>query len=224
MSQIKNIVFDFGGVLVDWNSRYYYRGYFNDDSRMEYFLANICTDEWNLENDRGRSYAEGVAQLTALHPEFREAIEMFPVHWGEMLRGEKPESVALLRSLKDEGYRLYGLTNWSAENIHVAFERFDFLSLLEGTVVSGIEKDGVGHREGSETRASDIPHTARPLLAEAGADSLHRRQGGECGDGAQAGNARNSVHRSGGRAPEARQHHRRCASVRSLFPYFTILM
>ena len=141
MSQIKNIVFDFGGVLVDWNSRYYYRGYFNDDSRMEYFLANICTDEWNLENDRGRSYAEGVAQLTALHPEFREAIEMFPVHWGEMLRGEKPESVALLRSLKDEGYRLYGLTNWSAENIHVAFERFDFLSLLEGTVVSGIEKE-----------------------------------------------------------------------------------
>lgn len=141
MSQIKNIVFDFGGVLVDWNSRYYYRGYFNDDSRMEYFLANICTDEWNLENDRGRSYAEGVAQLTDLHPEFREAIEMFPVHWGEMLRGEKPESVALLRSLKDEGYRLYGLTNWSAENIHVAFERFDFLSLLEGTVVSGIEKE-----------------------------------------------------------------------------------
>ena len=133
MSQIKNIVFDFGGVLVDWNSRYYYRGYFNDDSRMEYFLANICTDEWNLENDRGRSYAED--------PEFREAIEMFPVHWGEMLRGEKPESVALLRSLKDEGYRLYGLTNWSAENIHVAFERFDFLSLLEGTVVSGIEKE-----------------------------------------------------------------------------------
>ena len=141
MSQIKNIVFDFGGVLVDWNSRYYYRGYFNDDSRMEYFLANICTDEWNLENDRGRSYAEGVAQLTPLHPEFREAIEMFPVHRGEMLRGEKPESVALLRSLKDEGYRLYGLTNWSAENIHVAFERFDFLSLLEGTVVSGIEKE-----------------------------------------------------------------------------------
>lgn len=66
---------------------------------------------------------------------------MFPVHWGEMLRGEKPESVVLLRSLKDEGYRLYGLTNWSAENIHVAFERFDFLSLLEGTVVSGIEKE-----------------------------------------------------------------------------------
>lgn len=141
MAQIKNIVFDFGGVLVDWNSRYYYRSYFNDDERMEYFLANICTDAWNLENDRGRTYAEGVAQLAALHPEFREAIEMFPVHWGEMLRCEKPESVALLRSLKDEGYHLYGLTNWSAENIHVVFERFDFLSLLEGTVVSGIEKE-----------------------------------------------------------------------------------
>ena len=141
MSQIKNIVFDFGGVLVDWNSRYYYRGYFNNGERMEYFLANVCNDEWNLENDRGRTYAEGVAELKPKHPEFSEAIEMFPLHWGEMLHSEKPESVALLRILKNEGYHLYGLTNWSAENIHVAYERFDFLSLFEGVVVSGIEKE-----------------------------------------------------------------------------------
>lgn len=140
MAEIKNIVFDFGGVLVDWNQRYYYRDYFNDDERMEYFLAHVCTNEWNLQNDRGRTYDETVAELAGEYPEFREAIEMFPIHWGEMLRGDKPESVALLRRLKSMGYSLYGLTNWSAENIHVAFERFDFLGLLEGTVVSGIEK------------------------------------------------------------------------------------
>lgn len=140
MTEIKNIVFDFGGVLVDWDQRYYYRDYFNDDERMEYFLANVCTNEWNLQNDRGMTYEQTVAQLSAEHPEYREAIEMFPLHWGEMLRGEKPRSVALLRRLKSMGYHIYGLTNWSAENIHVAFERFDFLGLLEGTVVSGIEK------------------------------------------------------------------------------------
>ncbi|MGM9705343.1 MAG: HAD family hydrolase [Prevotella sp.] len=140
MANIKNIVFDFGGVLVDWNQRYYYRSYFNDDERMEFFLNNVCTNEWNLANDRGRTYAETTAELAARWPEYEDAIRMFPLHWGEMLRGEKPQGVALLRRLHAEGYRLYGLTNWSAENIHVAFERFDFLSLLEGTVVSGIEK------------------------------------------------------------------------------------
>lgn len=145
--KIRNIVFDFGGVLVDWNPRYYYRNYFNDDAKMEYFLANVCNDKWGLENDRGRTYAEGIRELTPKFPEYREAIELYPAHWPEMLKGDKPESVALLRQLHDEKadngerrFRLYGLTNWSAENIHIAFERFDFLSLLEGTVVSGIEK------------------------------------------------------------------------------------
>ena len=140
MTKIKNIVFDFGGVLVEWNQRYYYRNYFNDDERMEYFLTNVCTNKWNLANDRGRTYAETTAELAAEWPEFSEAIKMFPLHWSEMLKGEKTEGVALLRQLGKLGYRLFGLTNWSAENIHVAFERFDFLSLLEGTVVSGIEK------------------------------------------------------------------------------------
>jgi len=137
---LKNIIFDFGGVLVDWNQRYYYRGYFKDDQRMEYFLSHVCTSEWNAENDRGRTYAEGVRILSAQYPEFKEAIEMFPLHWTEMLRGEKPEGVALLFQLKELGYHLYGLTNWSAENIHIAFERFPFFSLFEGIVVSGIEQ------------------------------------------------------------------------------------
>lgn len=140
MANIRNIVFDFGGVLVDWNQRYYYRDYFKDDERMEFFLNNVCTNEWNLANDRGRIYAETTAELAAEWPEFADAIRMFPVHWPEMLRGEKPEGVALLRRLHTEGYHIFGLTNWSAENIHIAYERFDFLRLLKGTVVSGIEK------------------------------------------------------------------------------------
>lgn len=135
-----NIIFDFGGVLVDWNQRYYYRHYFNDDERMEYFLSHVLTNEWNLENDRGRTYAEGVELLSRQYPEWREAIEAFPVHWPEMLHAAKPEGVALLRELKGRGYPLYGLTNWSAENIGVAYSRYDFFSLFDGIVVSGIER------------------------------------------------------------------------------------
>ena len=99
-SHTMTVIFDFGGVLVDWNQRYYYRQYFNDDERMEYFLSHVLTNEWNLENDRGRPYSEGVRLLCAQYPEWREAIEAFPTHWPEMLHAAKPEGVALLRELK----------------------------------------------------------------------------------------------------------------------------
>ncbi len=139
-SHTMTVIFDFGGVLVDWNQRYYYRQYFNDDERMEYFLSHVLTNEWNLENDRGRPYSEGVRLLCAQYPEWREAIEAFPTHWPEMLHAAKPEGVALLRELKAKGYKLYGLTNWSAENIGIAYGRYDFFSLFDGIVVSGIER------------------------------------------------------------------------------------
>lgn len=139
MATIRNIVFDFGGVLVEWNQRYFYRDYFKDDERMEYFLTHVYTEEYVRRTDMGETYAQVIPDMIAAHPEFREAIEIFPLRWGIMLHKEKPESVALLHELKSKGYHLYGLTNWSPENIHVAFERFPFLSELEGTVVSGFE-------------------------------------------------------------------------------------
>ncbi len=140
MKKIKNIVFDFGGVLLDWNPRYFYRTFFWDEKEMEHFLANVCNDEWNAEQDKGRSFAEGVKLLQWEHPEYREAIALFAERWEDMLKCELPETVNLLRKLKNEGYGIYGLTNWSAETIQIVYRRYDFFKLFDGIVVSGEEK------------------------------------------------------------------------------------
>ena len=136
---IKNIVFDFGGVLLDWNPRYLYRSYFNDDNAMEYFLSHICTFEWNADNDRGVPMADNVRRLQVQYPDYAEPIAMFKERWADMLHGEIPDGVALLHEVKRRGYHLYGLTNWEAETIGVAYERYGFFSLFEGIVVSGEE-------------------------------------------------------------------------------------
>jgi len=136
---IKNIVFDFGGVLVDWNPRHLYKNHFQDANEMEYFLQNICTEEWNIEQDRGRSLAEATRELQKKFPEHSDSIALFYGQWEVMLKGEIMETVALLHRLKKK-YRLFGLTNWSAETIDIAYRRFSFFKEFDGIVVSGREK------------------------------------------------------------------------------------
>ncbi len=137
---IKNIIFDFGGVLLDWNPRYLYKSYFNNDEEMENFLADICNGEWNIKQDAGRPFAEAVKELQAKFPEYAEAIQMYDDDWEKMLKCELPESIDLLKELKSLGYGIYGLTNWSAEKIGYAFANYSFFSLFDGIVVSGVEK------------------------------------------------------------------------------------
>lgn len=137
---IKNIIFDFGGVLLDWNPRYLYKSYFNNDEEMEHFLADICNGEWNIRQDAGRPFAEAVKELQAKFPEYAEAIQMYDDDWEKMLKCELPESIDLLKELKLMGYGIYGLTNWSAEKIGYAFANYSFFSLFDGIVVSGVEK------------------------------------------------------------------------------------
>lgn len=137
---IKNIIFDFGGVLLDWNPRYLYKSYFNNDQEMEHFLADICNGEWNIKQDAGRPFAEAVKELQAKFPEYAEAIQMYDDDWEKMLKCELPESIDLLKELKSMGYGIYGLTNWSAEKIGYAFANYSFFSLFDGIVVSGVEK------------------------------------------------------------------------------------
>ena len=110
-SQIKNIIFDFGGVLMDWNPRYFFRDYFNDDEKMEFFLKNIAEDEWNAEQDRGRSLAEGTEILVGKHSEWEKEIRAYYDNWTTMLRSDIPENVAVLRKLQNTNYELFGLTN-----------------------------------------------------------------------------------------------------------------
>lgn len=137
---IKNIIFDFGGVLLDWNPRYLYKSYFNNDEEMEHFLADICNGEWNIKQDAGRPFAEAVKELQAKFPEYAEAIQMYDDDWEKMLKCELPGSIDLLKELKFMGYGIYGLTNWSAEKIGYAFANYSFFSLFDGIVVSGVEK------------------------------------------------------------------------------------
>lgn len=113
--KIENIIFDFGGVLVDWNPRYLYRNYFKDESEMEHFLHFICTDAWNLEQDRGRPLAEGTRLLQNKFPEYHSLIKLYYDKWEVMLHGDIRETVSLLYQLKEK-YKIFGLTNWSRTN------------------------------------------------------------------------------------------------------------
>lgn len=138
---IKNIVFDFGGVVMDWDPRYYYRDYFQDDEKMEWFLENITTNAWNVEQDRGRSLEEATQILVAQYPEWEKEIRGYYGNWTTMLKGDIPQNVEVLRALSNTHYELFGLTNWSAETIPYAYENYDFFQLFEGKiVVSGDEK------------------------------------------------------------------------------------
>jgi len=134
------IIFDFGGVLIDWNPRYLYRKLFGDDEEaMETFLAEVTTPEWNLQQDAGRSWDEAVRLLTEQHPTKAELIAAYQHRWEETLGGSIDDSLRILRELKEAGHPLYGLTNWSHETFPFARERFDFLTLFDGIVVSGEE-------------------------------------------------------------------------------------
>ena len=139
MNKIKNIVFDFGGVLVDWNPVYLYKDEFENKSDMNNFLENICTPEWNMQQDAGRSLAEATETLQQKHPEYKELIGYYYGRWEEMLGGVIKDSERVLKMLKNK-YPIYGLTNWSAETITIAYNKYDFFSHLKGIVVSGDEK------------------------------------------------------------------------------------
>ena len=136
---IKNIIFDFGGVLMDWDPRYLYQNVFNTEAEMDYFLDNIATLKWNAEQDRGRSFKEATETLQNQHPDFSKEIGLYYSQWPVMLKGAIEENVKVLRSLHGN-YRLYGLTNWSAESFPYAYKNYNFFSLFDGIVVSGEEK------------------------------------------------------------------------------------
>ncbi|QHT72178.1 HAD family phosphatase [Rhodocytophaga rosea] len=149
MSQITidTVIFDFGGVLIDWNPRYLYRKMFDKEHEMEWFLSTVCTNDWNLAQDKGRPFAEAVTLLQAQFPAYKDQVVAFYERWPEMLAGEIPGSIAVLDELLARNYAVYGLTNWSHETFPVAQERFEFLNRLHGIVVSGREKMGKPDKE-----------------------------------------------------------------------------
>jgi 2-haloacid dehalogenase len=142
MNKIDAIIFDLGGVLIDWNPNYVFDKVFeNDDERKKYFFENVCTSDWNENQDAGYPIAQATADLVSKHPEWKEHIEAYYGRWDEMLGGPIDESVKIFRQLKETGkYKLYALTNWSAELFPIALQRYEFLHWFDGRVVSGEEK------------------------------------------------------------------------------------
>ncbi|MGD9169464.1 MAG: HAD family phosphatase [Candidatus Thiodiazotropha sp.] len=136
---IKNIIFDFGGVLIDWNPRYLYRDLFDNENEMEYFLEHVCSHTWNEEQDAGRPLSQATSALQKEFPEHEKMIQHYYDDWEKMLNGGIDKNIELLYQLKNK-YRVFGLTNWSAETFPIAQEKFPFLIEFEGIVVSGIEK------------------------------------------------------------------------------------
>lgn len=140
ISDPRVVIFDFGGVLVDWNPRYLYRTLIADSDAMERFLAEVCTSEWNVRQDAGRPIAEAIAELVARFPEHTPLIHAYYERFNDTLSGAIDGSVAILGELKRAGHRLYGLTNWSHETFPIARQRFEFFSWFDGIVVSGEER------------------------------------------------------------------------------------
>ena len=137
--QTNAVVFDLGGVLIDWDPRYLFRKLFSEEADVEWFLEEICPPAWNVMQDAGRPIAEAVAEQSARFPDHREQIAAYYGRWDEMLGGSLDETVAILSRLRDANIPLYALSNWSAETFPVAQQRFEFLGWFDGTIVSGQE-------------------------------------------------------------------------------------
>jgi 2-haloacid dehalogenase len=139
-SKIHSIIFDFGGVLLDWNPHNLYRRFFNTPQEIDQFLMEISFPEWNLQQDKGRPFAQGVAELSEKFPQYSNLIRAYREQWEESIVGPIDGSVAILRRLKNAGFSVYGLSNWSAETFPIAYKKYDFFKLFDGIVISGIVK------------------------------------------------------------------------------------
>ncbi|MEL0456454.1 HAD family phosphatase [Flavobacteriaceae bacterium SZ-1-7] len=142
MTKIDTIIFDLGGVLIDWNPEYVFLKAFNGDrEKMRWFLNNICTSDWNENQDAGYPLAQATEDLVKQFPEHENHIRLFYGEWQDMLGGAIEGTVDILKKLVDSGtYKIVALTNWSTETFPIALNRFEFLHWFEGIVVSGEEK------------------------------------------------------------------------------------
>lgn len=137
MQQIKNIIFDFGGVLVDWNPRYLYRDLFDSEEEMEYFLTKVCHNDWNEGQDKGKPLEQATQEKIAEFPDYEYFIKKYYDEWETMLHSDIYNNTFWVKHLKEKGFRVFGLTNWSAETFPIAYKRYSVFHEFEDIVVSG---------------------------------------------------------------------------------------
>jgi 2-haloacid dehalogenase len=138
-ADVDAVVFDLGGVLIDWNPRHLYRQLFDDEAAMEDFLANVCTLDWHVAHDLGRGTAESCAELALEHPEHASMILAWADRSEDMIGGAIEETVSILSELRAAGVPCYVLSNMEPETFPLRLERFEFLHWFDGHVVSGME-------------------------------------------------------------------------------------
>ena len=137
LEMIRNVILDFGAVLVDWNPHYLFDGYFGSAEKATWFLDHICTSEWNRQFDGGKPFAEGVAELKVQFPEWSREIDVYWDEWEKMMGDAIPGMYELVADVKAAGYGVYGLTNWSSETFYRIEKNYPVFTLLDGKVVSG---------------------------------------------------------------------------------------
>lgn len=140
IDNINTFIFDFGGVLVDWNPHYLYDAYFGSREKADWFLANICPLTWNAQMDAGKPFADAIAEKVAEFPEWEREIRMYHSEWLQMMGNQIPGMQGVLECLRGNGYKLYGLTNWAAETFALVRHKYPIFDLLDAIVVSGEEK------------------------------------------------------------------------------------
>ena len=137
-STIKALIFDFGNVLIEWNPRFVYDRFFPDDPEgLERFLEEVNFMDWNLEQDKGRPFVEGVAVLSQQFPQYSHLFQAYHDHWPDSIGRSYEGTIEIMKELKQAGYPLYGLSNWSAEKFPYARAKYDFFDLLDDMVISG---------------------------------------------------------------------------------------
>lgn len=140
MARADTVVFDIGGVLLDWDPRHLYRKIFADSRAMERFLGDICTPEWNVAQDAGRPWEEATALLVEKFPDHEANIRAYRDRWLEMVAGPIPGTVAILEQLRQAGVPLYAITNFASDTLRLAQQHWPFLGRFRDVVISGDEK------------------------------------------------------------------------------------
>lgn len=140
LTNIRAIIFDFGGVLLEWDPHRLFRPYFTDAQEMERFLAEINFQDWNLEQDKGRPFSKAVAELSAKFPQYSHLIRAYHEKWDESIVGQIQGTVNILHDLDKRGFPLYGLSNWSHETFSLIRTKYPFFDLFKDIIISGAVK------------------------------------------------------------------------------------
>ncbi len=130
-------LFDLGGIFFDWNPKYYYQSYFSSKDEMDFFLTNVCNDEWNVQQDRGRLIKEAEYELIKKFPHYSKEIKMYYANHRNMIKTTFQDSVELLLDLKSKNLLCYVLSNWSAETFVGMKDDYPFLNEFDGLLLSG---------------------------------------------------------------------------------------